>query len=214
MKPVSKLNTLYMKQVYADYAEKILKDNPEWWGKYGKTPGVKNCYIYAHGSNGKPVLKVDYYSWKEAMSSLFFKAKDAIIQGETFRLGSNLGKLLAIRIERNFSKPKVNWGATFKANIKLPSGKVKRLYYDGEDYCRISWQKYHMIPNESRYQFDPAERNMTTNKGFKYEFARALDENPLLRYRYKFCPIIRKKSCNTDTAVCETSSPALSGIPG
>jgi len=203
-KQITRPKVHYLKPVYADYAQKLLEKHPDWWGKYCKKIKMKNCYIYARGRDGKPVLKMSWFMWKEIVSSFFYKAKDAIIQGETLRMGSNLGKIRAIRVERNFSKPAVDWGTTFREGIRGEDGKLKRVYFTAEDYCRIAWRKFGMIPNETSYSFDPATRNMATNKGMKYEFSQALMENPLLKFRYKYYPIIRKKKepqpCNTATA--------------
>ncbi|MFZ8332624.1 hypothetical protein ACO1L0_14705, partial [Staphylococcus aureus] len=66
------------------------------------------------------------------------------------------------------------------------------------DYCKIEWCKGKMIPNETCYHFAPAEANPVTKKGFKGEFKQALNDDPLLKFKYKFKPII-KKQCSTPT---------------
>lgn len=205
MKPIERPKVYSMRNVYAHFAEKLLKENPDWWSKYEKRLKLKNCYIYAQGPNGKPVLKMSWLLWKEIVERFYFKAKNAIIEGETLRIGGNVGKIRGIRIERNFNKPVVNWGETHRANIRQPNGKLKRVFYTEEDYCRIQWAKFGMLTNESCYNFDPAKENMATHKGFTAEFIQAQKDDPLLKYRYKYYPI-RKKQCNTPTAPCETSS--------
>lgn len=198
--PIKKPVCHYLKEVYADYSKKLLEENPDWWGKYGSKVKMKNCYLYAKDKSGKPVLKMSWYKWKEIVSSFFYRAKYRIIEGEVLTMGK-LGRIKAIRIERNFSKPVLDKGATYKDMVLNPDGTIRKVYKTSEDYCRISWEKYHMLANESRYRFKPSSMNTITGKGFKIEFSRALTEDPLLKYRYKYFPIKRKAPCNTSTAL-------------
>jgi hypothetical protein len=203
-KPIVRPKVHYLKAIYADYAQRLLAAHPEWWGKYEKKLKLKNCYIYAKGQNGKVIEKMSWHLYKEVIERFYHQAKDAIIQGESLRLGANLGKLRAVRIQRNFSKPKVNWGETYKQNLKDDNGKLIKIYYTDDDYCRIEWAKVGMIPNEVSYNFSPANKNMETGKGFKKEFINALNADPLLKFKYKYYPIINrtKQPCNTLTAAC------------
>lgn len=207
---VTKPKVHTMKDVYSDYAEELLRKHPEWWGKYSRTCRLKNAFIYTMNSKGKPVLKMSWPMWKDITGAFYHKAKFAIIQGETLRLGANLGKIQISRIERNFAKPVVDWPSTQKENLRDENGKLIKIYYTNEDYCRISWKKNREIPNETMYTFDPATRNMATGKGFKGEFATALKENPLLKYRYKYYPIKkRRKQAVTKPQPTEPCSTAI-----
>jgi hypothetical protein len=199
-KPIHEPKIWYMKELYQDYAAKLLGAHPEWWGKYEKRIKMRNCYVYAHEGN-KVVEKMSWFLWKEIIERYYFKAKDAIIQGEVLRLGSSLGKIRAIRVERDYRKPAVNWHATYQHNPKKPKTetvtdepkpKLQLIYHQDEDWCRIAWEKLDMLKNENAYQFSPAEKNMATGKGFKAEFSDALKKNPLLKYRYKFHPLVNK----------------------
>ncbi len=200
-KSIQRPTVHYLRTIYLDYAKKLLEAHPEWWSKYEKRLKQKYCYIYAKEGN-KIVLKMSWHIWKETVESYFHKAKDAIIQGECLTLGHGMGKIQAIRIERNFNKRVVNWNETYKANLRTEDNKLKRIFYTDEDYCRIAWLKGGFLPNETSYNFDPAERNMASGKGFKIEFVRALKQDPLLKYRYKYYPL-KIKQCSTHSALSE-----------
>ena len=200
-KPIQRPKVHHLKDVYQDFVSKMLEANPEWWGKFDKKLKIKNCFIYAK-EDGKVVLKMSWLIWKNVLESYFHKAKYAIIQGETLKLGAGLGLIRPIRVERSFKRPQVNWGATFK-QAPLPDGTYKKIYYTNEDYCRIQWLKFGGIPNETSYSFDPAARNVATGKGFKAEFAQTLQKNPMLKYKYTFYPIVKNKPCSTHLSQLE-----------
>jgi hypothetical protein len=190
-KPIQMPKVWYMKEMYQDYAGRLLQAHPEWWGKYEKRIKMRNCRLFAK-ENNKVVEKMSWFLWKEIVERYFFKAKDAIIQGEVLRLGSSLGKIRAIRVERDYRKPAVDWFTTTKRNLRDENGKLILIYHTDEDWCRIAWEKFNMLKNETAYQFSPAEKNMATGKGFKAEFSEALKKDPLLKYRYKFHPLVNK----------------------
>ena len=198
-KPIQRPKQYSIKDVYEAYTNKMLAAHPTWWGKYEKRLKRKNCYIYAK-ENNKVILKMSWLIWKEIIESYFFKAKNAIIQGETFRLGSNLGKIRGARIQRDFLKPVINWPETFMNKLKTEEGKLIKIYHTEDDYCRIEWVKFGMVPNETSYHFQPAGKNMVTKKGFRAEFSRALNENELLKYKYKYYPIITRMFTNPISA--------------
>lgn len=191
MKPIEQPKIWYMRDIYAQYAQQLLDAHPEWWGKYEKSIKMRNCFIYAKSENGKVEEKMSWYKWKNAIECYFFKAKDAIIQGEVLRLGAGVGKIRAIRVQRDFSTPSVNWSATFQQNEFDESGHLKKIYFADDDWCRIEWCKFKMLANETSYRFTPAGKNVATKKGFKTEFSQALKKDPLLKYKYKFFPLAK-----------------------
>jgi hypothetical protein len=205
-KPIQKPKVHHLRTIYTDFANKLLADHPDWWGKFDKQLRLRNATIYAK-ENNKVVEKMSWRRWKETVERYFHKAKTAIIEGETLNLGSNVGKIRAIRVERNFANPVINWGETFKQKIPGKDGKYQRIYHTEDDYCRIQWAKTRSLPNETSYSFDPAAKNMATGKGFKAEFVHALKNDPLLKFRYRYYPLIKKtKPCNTPTLHSEMSS--------
>lgn len=199
-KPILRPRQYTMRDIYEAYAQKLLAAHPEWWGKYEKRVKRKNCYIYSK-EEGKVVERMSWFTWKEVIERYFHSAKEAIINGETLRLGANLGKIRGARIQRDFTKPLVNWHETFTTGLKNADGSLIKIYHTEDDYCRIEWVKFGMIPNETSYHFQPAAKNTITKKGFKAEFSRALTEDPQLKFRFKYYPIIKRefKPCNTPT---------------
>lgn len=179
-----------MREIYTQFAQSELDKHPEWWGKYEQKVKLKNCYIYAK-ERDHVVLKMSWYSFKEIVESYFHKAKAAIIQGETLRIGASVGKIRAIRVERNFSNPVIDWVKTYTNKEFDEKGHLIKRYYTDEDWCRIEWEKFGVLSNESIYNFYPATRNMATNKGFKAEFVQALRKDPLLKFKYKFYPYVK-----------------------
>ena len=192
MKPIHRPKQFSIGEVYKDFVERLLKAHPDWWGKYERRINRKNCYIYA--PDRTPTLKMSWMLYKEIVERYYHKAKEAIIQGETLRLGGNLGLIRAARIQRNFSKPKINWHETISKGLKDANGNYVRVYYTDDDYCMIEWYKFKMIPNESDYVFKPAGKNTRAGKGFKIEFANALKFDALLKYKYVYHELKRKKN--------------------
>lgn len=188
MKPIRKPVTHYMRDVYLNYVGQLLEKNPTWFSRYEGRLKLSHCYIYAK-EKGKVVLKMSWFIWKETVERFYHKAKYAIISGETLKIGSNLGKIRGARIQRSFTTPKIDWRATKELNM-MEGEFLKKVYYTDDDYCRIQWLKYQMVPNETHYCFDPAEKNTKAKKGFKIEFSQALTKNPLLKYKYKYYPLI------------------------
>ena len=193
MKPIEQPKIWYMREIYTNFINELLESHPEWWGKYEKSIKMKNCYVYAK-ENGKVIEKMSWYLWKDAIERYYYKAKDAIIQGEVFRIGSGVGKIRAIRVERDFSSKTVDWASTFSQNEFDDAGHLKKIFYTDDDWCRIEWRKFKMLANETSYRFTPAGKNVTTKKGFRTEFSQALKKDPTLKFRYKFFPLIKTQT--------------------
>lgn len=195
---IPKVHTL--KDVYADYAKKILAEHPDWFSRYDTKCSVSNGIIYAR-EKGKLVVKTSWVIWKNTVCSYYHRAKNAIIKGETLRIGAGVGKIRGCRIERDMNNKEVDWFATKKLNRRDENGFMIKVYHTSEDYCRIEWVKFGMLQNEKAYNFDPAEKNTTTGKGFKGEFSQALINDPFLKYRYVYYPLHKKvnRKCYTNT---------------
>lgn len=183
-----------IKEVYWAYVHSLLLKHPDWETKYGVSLSMRQCFVYGPKANGKGVeLKMSWPLFKEITDTFFRKAKTAVIQGEVLRLGKGAGTIRGVRIEQNYRNPAINWGATVKLNKRNENGKLMRVYYLGDDYCRIEWRKDPRVDNIRKYNFDPAKKNVRTGKGFTLEFAEAHRANPLLKYKYKYYPIKKKK---------------------
>jgi hypothetical protein len=190
-KPIHQPKVWYMKDIYTAFVNELLHSHPEWWGKYEKRVKMRNCFVYAK-EGGKVVEKMSWFTWKDAVERYFFKAKEAIIQGETLRIGAGVGKIRAIRVERDFTTPAVDWASTFTQNKFDDAGHLVKIFFTDEDWCRIEWRRFKMLANETSYRFSPAGNNTVTKKGFKTEFSKALRKDPTLKFKYKFYPLLNK----------------------
>jgi hypothetical protein len=199
----------YLRDIYQQFAEKELEKHDDWWGKYEQKVKMKNCYLYEQ-KNGQIILRMSWYMFKNIIEAYYHKAKDAIIKGETLRLGNELGFMRAIRVERNFDNPTINWPETFKQRQFDAFGKIIKVYYTDDDWCRIQWAKFNAITNETLYVFTPAKRNMSTNKGFTYEFSKALKTDPLLKFKYKYFPYVSYKNLNSQHEQIQSETHELS----
>lgn len=145
-------------------------------------------------SDIKKVKKlIDVKVFKQILTVYNTKAGDRIIEGYKFDLLNGLGFLLGKRIERTFSTKAVNWGATNKLrdskgelSIDPKTGKKKLIYFIGEDYLRVGWEKIKGIINFSIYGFEPAGGQL--GKGYRQKFSKSNENNKLLRLNYRFCP--------------------------
>jgi len=219
-KPIKELKTHTLKTMYQEYVTRLLKDNPTWWGIRDEGIRMKNYTIYAKSTKKKSkwvqtgdeeegdiVIKMSWPLYRTVVESYFHKAKDAIIQGESLTL-TGVGKIRAIRAQRNFKKPTIDWAGTLKDKQVDEKGKTIFVYHTSEDYCKIEWVKDTSSAggNVRSYHFMPANGNTLNKKGFKKEFTTALMRDPLLKYRYKYNPLLDIKAlalCNTNTPVSE-----------
>ena len=98
---------------------------------------------------------------------------DGILDGGEFSMGSNLSTLSIRRIERNPSKPTIDWWESNKYKQELladgkelfdvSTGKGEKwfIYYTDPWYCKYHWQKSRCkLSNKSAYRF-------TTTRGIK-----------------------------------------------
>lgn len=183
----NKIKMYVCKDVYSAYVEKLLRDNPEYWGKYGQR--IKNCYIYVQRGN-KIEEVISYPRFRKIVETYLSRAKYYIIEGWEVNLGNNLGVIAARRVERNFSRKVINHGETAKQPRDPETGKrTKIVYFTDPDWCRIGWKRSRKVKNDRFYQFSPSCHDMRGG-GFKHEFNQALKKNPLLRYRYQYFPYV------------------------
>jgi len=215
------IKTHLVRHMWEAYAAKILAENPEYWGRYHNK--IHNFYIYEKRDTVETIYETEFregkrvhipkpiqsskvvevYSYtrfRKIVECFFDKAKTAIINGEAVAI-NRCGKICAKRVERDFTSSNqrmINWSKTrLQPLVYDPvTGKnryAKIIFYTDDDWCRIGWFRPGMR-NESVYEFEPSNRNSTATSGFKYEFSKALTSNPLLKYRYLYCPIKTKET--------------------
>lgn len=184
-----------VKEIWAFYAQKLLQENPEWWGSNNRNySGIKPYYIYRYVIwNGKKVKRevMNYKRYREVVENFFKLAQDRIIKGEYFYLGRKMGNIAARRCERNPYKLQVNNRLTRELRKKDPTHPL--VYYTDPDWCRIGWEK---TSRENKllqnYRFKPTCSKGKGQPAFKERFSSALDKDPVLKYRYKYFPIVAK----------------------
>ena len=119
---------------------------------------------------------------------------DYILDGKKFNMGNNLSYISILRIDRNNSKPVINWGESnkykkelFDAGEKLydnKTGKGKKwyIYYTDKEYCRYFWNKgMCRVPNKSVYKFVPTRGF----KGNKEKLTNLLKTDELAYLKFK-----------------------------
>lgn len=181
------MTTFGIKDIYIAMATKLLKENPEYWAKKDRSSSVKYGYIYT--KRGDRVVEVmSYRRFMKVVRRYFTFARKRVIAGMSVNLGSNLGRVQARCITRNFKKKVINWEATMARpkELDVATGKMKRkmVYFVNDTYSRIKWEQLGKIANESVYKFYPSGGNRP-GKGFKREFSTALHQDPLLERKFK-----------------------------
>lgn len=162
--------------MYRWYLQKQLKKHPDWWLESDRLLRAKGIYNLM-----KPGGVHMTYTWFRAiLERNNTLAREAVIQGKCYSLSLSVGFLLARRIERDFSKPKMNIIETYK--YRKANGGDLKIYHTDEDYCRIAWHKEGYCRNESFYEFLPCRQ-------MKTDFSKAIKTQPLLKYKFLFFPI-------------------------
>lgn len=195
--PIKKPRMWNPQAVYQEYANQVLRDNPQCWGKYSKPAKMKNYWIYMTitvKEVPKVVEVINYRRWKAIMVAYFESAKQHIIQGGYLTLGERLGYIKARRCERNHAEKRVNFLETMKQpKVLNAEGKMvpeKVILWVDDDYIRISWKKTRQVHNETFYEFKPTDGD-ENKAGFSQEFSQANMADPLLKYKYDYYPYIR-----------------------
>jgi hypothetical protein len=119
---------------------------------------------------------------------------DSILDGAEFSMGSNLSTLSIRRIERNPSKPTIDWWESNKYkqellaegkelfDVSTGQGEKWFIYYTDPWYCKYHWQKSRCkISNKSAYRFTPT-RGI---KGNKEKLTKLLRDDDLAYLRFR-----------------------------
>jgi hypothetical protein len=119
---------------------------------------------------------------------------ESILAGKEFNMGNNLSALSIHRIERNPTKPTIDWWESNKYkqeliiegeelyNAETKKGAKWFIYYTDPWYCKYHWKKSKCkIPNKTAYRFTPT-RGI---KGNKEKLTRLLKEDELAYLRFK-----------------------------
>jgi hypothetical protein len=193
------VDTYHMKDVWEFYALKLLRQNPAWCGVYKDK--IQNYYIYAKytDSTGKKHIDevLSYKVFMDSMKVLMDLAKSSVVDGELFSMG-RLGYLAARRVQRDHSKKVVNYERTNQQpkvwnEEKQKFVPSKLIFYTTDDWCRVGWHKQpKWVPNLTVYEFKPA-KDLRSGKGFNQIMVKALKSNPMLKYKYFYYPLQKRK---------------------
>ena len=139
-------------------------------------------------------LEISKLLFKDICSEFNIMVIDYILEGGKFNMGNNLSYISILRIERNNSKPAIDWGESNKYkrelltegkslyNAETGKGEKWHIYYTDSEYCRYYWNKSGCkISNKSVYKFIPT-RGL---KGNKEKLTSLLKTDDLAYLRFK-----------------------------
>tara|TARA_R100001224_G_scaffold28150_3_gene15293 strand:- start:3409 stop:3891 length:483 start_codon:yes stop_codon:yes gene_type:complete len=132
--------------------------------------------------------------FKQLCEEFNMQVIDMILDGKEFSMGSNLSSLSVMRIERNPSRPTIDWWESNKYkqellsqgkelyNAETKKGEKWFIYYTDPWYCKYHWKKSKCkISNKSAYRFTPT-RGI---KGNKEKLTKLLKDNEIAYLRFK-----------------------------
>lgn len=176
-----------IKDLYNNYVDKILLNNPTFTTKVGYSLG--RGYVFKEDKS----VYIDYKIFKNITRLYYIKAGVSIINGQAFNLGTGLGNVFILRKGRNpLIKPRLNRGESFKLKRLLEKeGKEVtntnwKIYYVDEEFAMVAWHKPIATENIAFYKFSAA--NGQPGKGFKQIMSRSICSNPKLLALYPFVP--------------------------
>ena len=151
----------------------------------------KDIYNSYAKSVAEPISKKLF---KEICETFNMEVIDGVLEGDVFNMKNNLSNLSIRRIERNPSKPTIDWWESNKYKQELlaegktlysednPEGEKWFIYYTDPWYCKYHWEKHRCkIPNKTAYRFTPT-RGI---KGNKEKLTKLLKEDELAYLRFK-----------------------------
>lgn len=186
-----------LSDVWTQYVYNILAVNPTWVGMKKDGSPMPYYYIYRKDYTDEGKLEVtelfSYKLFREIISRFFQKSKEHLIEGRAISMTNNLGKIIIRRVERMHRKKTINYAKTLQqpkvwCPIRQKEIREKIIYFTDDDYCRVGWHKVGKVKNESAYKFVPSKQSYT-GVGFGQQLSRALNADPLLKYRYIYYPV-------------------------
>ena len=139
-------------------------------------------------------VEIDKKLYRSICSEFNIMIIDYILEGGKLKMGNNLSTISIIRLDRNNSKPSIDWGESNKyKNLLLSQGKTLYnhetgkgekwyIYYTDSEYCRYYWNKGKCkVSNKSVYKFIPT-RGL---KGNKEKLISLLQDDELAYLKFK-----------------------------
>jgi len=132
--------------------------------------------------------------FKQICEEFNIEVINMILDGKEFSMGNNMSTLSIRRIERNPSKPTIDWWESNKYKQELITegkqlydadtgeGEKWFIYYTDPWYCKYHWQKSRCkISNKTAYRFTPTRGT----KGNKEKLTALLKNDDLAYLRFK-----------------------------
>lgn len=169
----------YTADIYRWYVQEQLKANPSYYTAYDKLLSIKGILLLLkRGKKNEEIIVMSYTIFRSIIEKCNKLIVQTLIKGEPFYFGKSLGHIQGSRIERNFSKKRMNYAETNK--LRKETGDLNVIvYHTSDSYCRIAWKKVQTLRNSSIYELKPA-------KGFRASFSEALVKDPLLQYAFQY----------------------------
>lgn len=189
--------TFHLSDIWEQYAATLLAANPEWWGIIKN--GVQNHTLYRKytDDNGRKIIIMTfcYDKFRKIITTYFKLAQDTIIQGNALDMTSGVGKMCMRRVQRNHAHKSINFYKTkMQPKVWSPEhGKEVRkkiIYYVSDDWSRVGWHKFGKMKNETVYEF-VITTNSKSGNCFRQKIHKALNNDPLLKYKYIYFPLIK-----------------------
>ena len=129
-----------------------------------------------------------YRKFRDVCELFNKKAVKKLLEGKRIFMKNRLGYLQIIRIPRNYNRPRVNWGESYKYRDELlaegkklydkDSGEGHKwlVYYTDDFFVRFHWSKKNCsVKNKTFYRFDPTRGKV----GAKEQLAELLSNDDL-----------------------------------
>jgi hypothetical protein len=144
-------------------------------GKYFSTADMYELFQEKY-----PDSDVTFAMFRHVICEFNKKAVDAILEGQTLKMGFGLGYIRVQKIERRFDKPTIDWHETKKLKAQ---GIDKKVYYTDDYIYHYYWAKKACnIKNKTVYRFDPNKGP----RGITVKLARKIRNDDFAVLNYKF----------------------------
>jgi hypothetical protein len=118
--------------------------------------GIEDLYrFYVSEQKRRNEPYVGYFQYTETLRRFNAKVISEVLNGKTFTMGFELGRICIARLKRDFSRPTIDWGETKKLQKQ---GVNQWVYFQDTHYYRWFWKKLECrVPNKSVYCFAPSK---------------------------------------------------------
>ena len=124
--------------------------------------------------------KLTYKEYNEIIRAFNRNAIEHILNGGTLAMGERLSSLYIKKVERDHTKPRVNWPATMRQQKE--TGIMRYIYYTDNHWFHWHWSKsYCTIPNKTVYYF----KTTRGETGNRKKLHRLLKSSKLAQHKFQ-----------------------------